>query len=271
MTIQSVATANFYFMPFDETVDLIAEAGFQFAELDLYWEGGKWSMAQHLKGVTARQAVDAVHRAGLRVSSIHDGGGMLEAPDSCRGYINPMLDEFLDQPGYAPECIVFHTPHIQGFLDSMWWQQLSDRIVQALEAYRSRCRFVTIENMPPIEGYSVPLLTPQALAHFARQNHLGVTIDTTHYAQMGVDIVEAAQVLKGLARSVHLSDFIDGRSHVLIGEGGLDLAGFIRAIDKSGVSIVTLECSLVNSVYGDRAEILSRLKLAKERMELWLS
>ena len=48
----SFATANFYFLPFDETLEIIAEAGFQNIELDLFWEWKQWTMAQHLTRYT---------------------------------------------------------------------------------------------------------------------------------------------------------------------------------------------------------------------------
>ena len=47
----SVATATFYFLPFDEALETVAQAGFENIELDLFWERKNWAMAQHLKGI----------------------------------------------------------------------------------------------------------------------------------------------------------------------------------------------------------------------------
>jgi sugar phosphate isomerase/epimerase len=223
----SVATANFYFLPFDQTLEIIADAGFEHIELDLYWEGGKWAMAQHLKDLKVREVVRMVNQSGLRVSSIHDGGGVIEDAHSTQGFINPQLAAYLDQLGYPPGCIVFHTPHIEGSYDKRWWQTISDEIVKAAESYRSSQTSVTIENVPRFDGYYVPLTTPQELMTFVSDSELGVTLDTTHYAQIGVDVVWAARILKEKIRTIHLSDYLDGEAHVFIGDGNL-LSGSVR-------------------------------------------
>ncbi len=76
----SVATANYYQLPFEQALDIIAQAGFQTVELDLFWERKNWAMAQHLRGCAPRDVVRWIHQAGLKVSSIHDGGGVLDGP-----------------------------------------------------------------------------------------------------------------------------------------------------------------------------------------------
>jgi len=91
----SVATANLYMQPFERALNIFAEAGFQNIELDLFWERKEWAVAQHLQDVPVRRVVQQVERAGLRISSIHDGGGVLEARDSTEGFINPALDRHL--------------------------------------------------------------------------------------------------------------------------------------------------------------------------------
>jgi len=259
--------------PFERALNIFAEAGFQNIELDLFWERKEWAVAQHLQDVPVRRVVQQVERAGLRISSIHDGGGVLEARDSTEGFINPALDRHLEAMGYAPECLVFHTPHIEENPGDGWWERISDKIAHALEKYRQVCT-VTIENLPPFGGYCVPLLTPEALNDFVAANGLGVTLDTTHYAQMGTDIIEAARKLGNKIKTVHLSDFTAGRTHVFIGEGELDLAGFFETIDRASLSAVTVECSLssddpnLNQSY---SWMVSRTREARNRLERLLS
>jgi sugar phosphate isomerase/epimerase len=170
----SIATATFYYRSFEETLEIIAEAVFQNIELDLYWERKNWAMAQHLKGLSAQETGQLIRQAGLKVTSLHDGGGVLDDPHSARGFVNPQLAEILDQLGYAPGCIVFHTPHIEGSFDDRWWKTISGEIVKALEPYRLACQTLTIENMPLFDGYTVPLPTPRALLDCCRHD-LGVT------------------------------------------------------------------------------------------------
>jgi len=270
----SVATATFYFLPFEETLEIIAEAGFQNIELDLFWEWKQWTMAQHLRDIPVPQAIQSVHRSGLKVSSIHDGGGVLNNYKSTEDYINPRLDEYLDRLGYAPEYMVFHPPHAEGDHGADWWNNISGDILRALEPYRAVCDRLTLENMPFFDGFTVPLTTPEELRAFVSQNELGVNIDTTHYAQIGVNLLDAACILRDRIHSVHLSDYVDGRAHVFVGEGQLDLEGFLRLADPTVLNTVTLECSVSTADRSDRQmshpEMVSRLRILKAKVENFL-
>jgi sugar phosphate isomerase/epimerase len=268
---RSIATATLYFLPFEQALEIIAEAGFQDIELDLFWERKTWAMAQHLRDVPVRRAVQMVEQAGLRISSIHDGGGVLESSDSITGFINPSLDRYLEAMGYTPDCLVFHTPHIEGDPGVGWWERTSVMIACALEPYRRVGATITIENMPTFDGYFVPMTTPEALHAFVDENELGVTLDTTHYAQIGAGIIDAARKLGKRIRTIHLSDFRAGRTHVFIGEGELDLAGFFETIDKGSLKAVTLECSLSSRDHSDqemgREALVGRMSEARLRLE----
>jgi sugar phosphate isomerase/epimerase len=267
----SIATANLYYLSFEQAIEIIAEAGFQNIELDLYWARKDWAMAQHLKDMPARQVIRCVDQSGLKISSLHDTGGVLENDHSTLGFINPILDQYLEAMGYAPDCLVFHTPHIEGNPDSGWWEQISGEVVRALEKYHQACACITLENMPFMDGYFVPLPTPEKLSAFVSQNDLYVTFDTTHYAQMGTGIIEAARNLGKSIKTIHLSDYKDGRSHVFIGEGELDLPGFFDTIDQDSLNTVTLECSLSSPGHPDQqmssGELVSRLREARTRLE----
>jgi sugar phosphate isomerase/epimerase len=269
----SIATANLYFLPFQQTLEIIVEAGFGHIELDLYWERGQWAIAQHLKGVGVRQVVDMISRSGLTVSSIHDTGGVVNDAHSIQGFIHPQLREYVDQLGYAPGCIVFHTPHIEGPHNHQWWQTVSDDVVKAVESYRSSETSVTLENMPLFDGYYVPLTTPQELLTFVSNNELGVTLDTTHYAQIGVDVVQAACVLQKRIRTIHLGDFVDGKTHVFIGDGELDFSSLFRVLEPANLHSITLECSVgflgENTRDMTPTEVVARLKTAMSRLQSW--
>jgi sugar phosphate isomerase/epimerase len=256
MTQISVATANFYFRNI---------------ELDLYWQWKMWSMAQHLKDLPVSQAIQSVHRSGLKVTSIHDGGGVLNHYNSVNDYINPCLDAYLEQLGYAPEYMVFHPPHAEGVLGPAWWRNISVDILGALEPYRKVCACLTLENMPFFDGFTVPLTTPEELLTFVTQNELRVNLDTTHYAQIGVNPADAVLVLRDKIHSVHLSDYAGGQVHVYVGEGSLDLAGFINRLDAEVLDTITIECSVSSPGRSDRemghGEIVDRMKILKSRVE----
>ncbi len=270
----SFATANLYQEPFEDVLEMIAEAGYDAIELDLFWERKEWAMAQHLRGWSPKQVVASIERCGLRLSSIHDDGGVLNDPETVAGYINPALAETIDALGYAPGCLVFHTPHVEGTQDASWWGRIEPRIAAALRPYQELGPVVTVENMPHFDGYSVPLLTPQALADFTQRFGLGVTLDTTHYAQMGTDVVAASRALNSQTRTIHLSDYQAGRAHVFVGEGELDLAGVFAALDTQRLHAVTVECSLARGNGAGqplaRAEKVARMREARVRTEAYL-
>lgn len=271
----AIATANLYYLPFEQALDIIAGAGYTHVELALYWSRGPWAMAQHLKGLQASQAARMISRAGLQVACIHDGGGVLEEAHSSAGYINPFLREYLDALGYAPRCIAMHTPHVFGDLDDAWWPGLLPEIVRALDEYRACCASLTIENMPPIDGYCVPLTEPESLGAFCAAHDLGVTLDTSHYAQMGMDTVAVARTLRDRVRSVHLSDYLEGKPHAFVGTGRLDLKGVLSSLDAAALHAITLECS-VGFPHEDvrqmgHAQMVERLRLAGDRVRGWLA
>jgi len=267
----SVATASLYFKPFEQVLDIIVEAGFHNIELDMFWMRNELAMAQHLRDIPVPRVIRAVEMAGLKISSIHDGGGSLADEVAMEGYINPSLDEYLSAMGYAPACLVFHPPHIKGNPGDGWWERTMGEMVQALEKYRKACKFVTIENMPFFDDYFVPLTTPEELGAFTTENKLGVTLDTTHYALMGTDICEAARILKRNIKTIHLSDFKAGQGHVFIGEGTLDLPGFLDIIDRENLATLTLECSLASKDNPNQEispeDMVNRLRDARIRVE----
>jgi len=271
----SVATANYYHLPFEQALEIIALSGIRLVELDMFWERKKWAMAQHLRGYAPREVVRLINQAGLKVSSIHDGGGVLDSPNTIDGFINPQLAVYLDQLGYAPDCLVFHTPHVEGILDDNWWQTFDSQVVDALRPFRRVCPTLTIENMPFFDGYYVPLTSPEQLMAFVCKAGLGVTLDTTHYAYIGMDITYAAKTLYGKVKTIHLSDFVDGKIHVFPGDGELNFPEFLRALDFSALQAITLECAPAylgeNTAELGTPVLAERLSTAKSRLEKWIS
>jgi sugar phosphate isomerase/epimerase len=270
----SVSTATLFWIPFERTLDLITKAGFQNIELDLFWERKEWCMAQHLRDIPAKQANRQIEASGLKVTSIHDTGGVLESVDSTRGFVDPALDDYLDAMGYAPDCLVFHTPHAEGTAEDGWFDRISGELVKCLEKYRG-VSTVTIENIQTFEGYTVSLTTPELMKTFVEKNNLGVTMDTTHYDEMGIDILQAAKILGGSIKTIHLSDSSPDRRHVFIGEGKLDLAGLLKAVDREQLIAVNLECALSMSKKSDQVmsddELVDRLRQARIRLEGYLA
>ncbi|NLV75181.1 MAG: sugar phosphate isomerase/epimerase [Chloroflexi bacterium] len=238
------ATANYYQLPFERALSVIAGAGMQEAEMALYWRGGDWAMAQHLEGYSPRAIASALNTAGIQLACVHDGGGVLDRPDRIDGYINPSLAPLLDALGYAPAYIVLHTPHVRGEQPPGWWDAIAGEVAMAAHALEAGGAQVTIENTPPFEGFAVPLTLPEQLADFTAVHGLGITLDTSHYAQMGIALNDAAEILGGRIRSVHLSDYTPGAPHSFLGYGELDLKGLLGQLASPNL-VVTIEASPV--------------------------
>ena len=88
---------------------------------------------------------------------------------------------------------------------------------------------------------------------------------------MSTDVIAAAQALGGQTRTMHLSDYQAGRTHVFVGEGELDLPGVFKALDADRLHAVTVECSLArgNGTVQPlaRAEKVARMREARVRTE----
>lgn len=268
--ITSVATATYYFLPFEQTLEIIAGAGFQTIELDLYWNKGPWGMAAHLKDYRPREIARRVEACGLRVATIHDGGGMLDARQY-GGYLHPDLRETVEALGYAPGAVIFHPPCRAGAENQRWWQARAPKIARQIKAFAGPDTLVAMENLTPQEGYYVPICTPRELLDFVARYEVGANLDVTHCAQIGVDFLQAARALGPHLAALHLSDFANGRPHVFLGDGGLNFPAFFRQVDLSGVRFLTLECSAARLGEDPRqlsqADFTARLAEAKRRLE----
>jgi sugar phosphate isomerase/epimerase len=77
------------------------------------------------------------------------------------------------------------------------------------------------------------------LESLERFRHL--TLDTTHLATHGIDIIQTYERLAGRVAHVHLSNY-NGREHRLLQDGHLPLAEFLRRLNQDGYrGVVTLE------------------------------
>jgi sugar phosphate isomerase/epimerase len=226
----SISTANFYQLPFPQALAAIRRAGFDYVELGTFWEGGDdWAAAQHLRDVPPAEVLAMVRDSGLRIATLHDLGGVIE--DGRNSIVAPDTHEYLALAGDEIPCVVLHTPHCRT-ADPGWWRGYRPRVQADLRALAGE-RLVCIENMLAFPGYTVPLLDPAEMLDFAAETGVYVNMDSTHYAQCGLDPRLAAETLWPRTRTVHLSDYDSegGRAHLFPGRGELDLGGFLARLD----------------------------------------
>lgn len=234
-----MATANFYHIPFDKTLDIIKQAGFEYIELDGYWKGGdSWETAQHIKDIKPKDVINMVSDSGLRIASFHDMGGVIE--QGSESLINSKTYEYLALTEIP--CVIFHTP-CHKTTDKNWWKKYKKTVINDLKTL-SENRIICIENMIQFNNYVVPLLEPKEMFEFISEANVFTTIDTTHYAQSATNIVYAADILKDKVKTIHLSDYYNGKSHIYIGDGELEFKSFYNKLNIDDLYLTTIECAL---------------------------
>ena len=259
----SIASATFFYLPFEKSLFLISRAGFKNIELDIYWKGGEWEIAQHLKDIYPKDVIKMVADHGLNIHSIHDAGGVVDEEHSSA--INPSIYKYLELIENNDLMVVLHTPTSNLANQDKWWNTYKKKHVQELSKL-SKHYTVLIENLDTFEGYYDPLHTSEDLYAFTLQNSLGVNIDTGHYAADTVDIFKALEVLKN-TKAVHLNDHRPNERHVFVGEGVLNLKGFVKELKKLDDCTITLECSMGVGTDASDELLIDRLKQAKRFVE----
>jgi sugar phosphate isomerase/epimerase len=132
-----------------------------------------------------------------------------------------------------------------------------------LESFQRRTEVtIAVENMPrrQIGPLGFDLYQMTRLETLKRFRHL--TLDTTHLATHGMDIIQTYERLAGRVVHIHLSNY-NGREHRLPRDGYLPLADFLRRLAQDGYKgIVTLELQPEVLAAGDDKQVLANLRAA---------
>ena len=154
--------------------------------------------------------------------------------------------------------VVLHPLRIVGLAEN------TARFDKGLEALRQAAYpdvRVSLENVPffTMADRRNPFVEPEAVAEFARKRGLSVTLDTTHLASAGLDLLAQYDGVSGLVSHIHLSDYRQPRRwldrpeldtyvkhHQLPGTGMLPLRQFVRHLRVTAYDgAITLEVSPV--------------------------
>jgi sugar phosphate isomerase/epimerase len=145
------------------------------------------------------------------------------------------------------ESIVVHLPHKVGRAQLQLpplrlilpWRSpfgpVKRWIATQLPAVQARTPIkIALENMPGLRRWGLALNpahsnTPTAWA----RSHRHLTLDTTHWATLGVDPLDAYRLAGKHVAHLHLSNF-DGREHRLPQFGRLDLGQLLRQLAADG-------------------------------------
>lgn len=234
------STGSLHFMDISQTFELVAEAGFDGVEVlcDHRWATRDPQYLQKM-----------IERYQLPILALH-----VPYPDRLPGWYNPR-----DRVGHITqtielaetlntEVIVAHIPTMAHFaflktpgmrtFKLAWatpfrsvakWMREQLPTAQANTSVK-----IAFENNPSVAKFFDKRIngTMKAWAGVEgwAKSHQWLTLDTTHWATMGVQPLEAYAVARGKLGHVHLSNYNRGKQHRLPHEGELDLGAFLRQL-----------------------------------------
>lgn len=243
------STGSLYPFGLDRVYGWAVEAGYDGVEImmDERWDTHQ---AEYLRGLADKY--------GIPVRALH--------PPLFRGAWNLDPEETLVRvvklAGEVGADVVVAHPPANGSTLEIWSRE-------TLADARKGAAAVAVENMP--RNRIRRFLFSWDAQYCYRPEHLAglgdVTLDTSHLAASGVDVMEALETLGGQLRHVHLSDSNrTGRDeHRVPGRGSLPLKEFLAAlaeIDYPGA--VSLELKPWPLGAPDPKEILARMREALE-------
>ncbi len=209
-------TAGLLLSPLDWVLDAIADAGFTGTELLVSHDADTRDPA----GVARRAA-----EAGLDVPVVHGPYMVLLRRVLASSYIDKSRRSLELAAELGAATMVAHAPY-------RWERRARGWLAEAdAEAAEAGTRFA-MENLYAVGGRKLSsVVTTEELTAF---DH--VVFDTSHFGMAGIDLVEAWEALAGRVVHLHVSDnFGQGKdSHAPLGEGVLDLAGFLAHVGRSG-------------------------------------
>ena len=266
----ALSTGSLYTYGLDRVFGLAKEAGFDGIEVLV---DGRWDtrQADYLKHL--------MDRHGLPIVSLHSPFHFVQVPGWEQDPIWRLKRTVELAEALGAQVVVAHPP--------LGWLRISLRVTGAsnkrdfwvglplswfvgrpyarwlcdeLEGFQRDTEvIVAVENMPrrrigPL-GFNLYQMT--RLESLERFRHL--TLDTTHLATHGIDILQTYEKLAGRVAHVHLSNY-NGREHRLLWDGHLPLADFLYRLNQDGYEgIVALELQPDVLGAGDDNRVLANL------------
>jgi sugar phosphate isomerase/epimerase len=267
----ALSTGSLYTYGLDRVFGLAKEAGFDGIEVLV---DGRWDtrQADYLKYL--------MDRHGLPVVSLHSPFDLICVPGWEQDPLWRLKRTVELAEALVAQVVVAHPP--------LGWLRISLRVTGAsnkrdfwvglplswfvgrpyarwlchgLESFQRETEVtVTVENMPRrrIGPLGFDLYQMTRLESLERFRHL--TLDTTHLATHGIDILQTYERLAGRVAHVHLSNY-NGLEHRLLQDGHLPLADFLRRLKQDGYrGVVTLELQPDALGAGDDSQVLANLR-----------
>ncbi len=241
------ATGPFYMYSLEETFEAIAEAGFDGAELMVTQD--RLSQDPHRMAAVAG-------RYGLPVPALH--GPLLIATWLVFGTDPKAKVErclaFARAAGVS--TIVIHPPY-------RWQVRYADWLVERIaEVRETEGITIAVENMFPVRVNGRPLAFQSGIELAELERYPYVTLDTSHLAVAGIDLLDAQAELGGRVVHVHASNNAGrGRdTHAPLDQGVLPVPQFLERLGHAGFGgAVTLEID-VRPWSEDRVGLIDMLR-----------
>ena len=130
---------------------------------------------------------------------------------------------------------------------------------------------VALENLPrplnPLKRLADGLGRFRTVCDLARRTGVRITFDTAHLASWGAGVVPAFRRARALVANLHLSDYADGRQHLLPKHGSLPLNDLLTVVHQVGYTgPIVLEVCPEALEYGEADVVLAPLVRARKWM-----
>ncbi len=234
----SFSTASFYHLPLNVPLRLARELGFDGVELVL----GPDFLLRGERGTR-----ELFQRKGVQPLSLHPP--LLMLPGWPRNLPHSVIETIAIARRFECGLVVIHATDalVEG---NMRWR-----------AYAQAFKTALAMPGPPITvGVEISQFTKRKQRHamddvetvlrFVEDQgaQVGITLDTAHTGANGDDLLALYGRLRGRVRNIHLSDWVirggKHRTHLVPGEGALDLAEFLKILVRDQYAgLVTLEVS----------------------------
>lgn len=266
----ALSTGSLYTYGLDRVFGLAKEAGFDGIEVLV---DGRWDtrQADYLKHL--------MDRHGLPIVSLHSPFHLIRVPGWEQDPLWRLKRTVELAEALGAQVVVTHPPlgwlriwlRVTGAsnkrdfwvgLPLSWFvgRPYARWLCDELEGFQRDTEvIVAVENMPRrrIGPLGFDLYQMTRLESLERFRHL--TLDTTHLATHGIDILQTYERLAGRVSHVHLSNY-NGREHRLLQDGHLPLADFLRRLNQDGYGgIVALELQPDVLGAGDDNQVLANL------------
>lgn len=182
-----------------------------------------------------RKILELSERYNLSVLSLHQP--KLLVPLHPKIFFQRMLDLI----SFFPDVQISNY-HISGFMNILRRKpHMIEKFMQLAQKYNTS---ITFESNPNVLTFLYPheVYIPEVFAEFCVSNNLSITMDTSHIADNGGDVLQFFKKYHKHIHLIHLSDYHNGTEHLPLGMGSLPIKELLQEMKrKSWKRIIVFE------------------------------